>query len=263
MGQNLLMQSDMKPETILSATSKNKPFDPAQIPGGMILSGVKIAPDGRPMYDFSLPQVSKEAPDASGKNIVSYDKQGNPIGSRQAAPEEISLTPAQKAIDTKFAEEYTQFKTAGGYADIQKGIGQLNEPLKALKSSDNLSGPIAGSVPDSVLKFANPKAIAVREQIEEVVQRNLKLVLGTQFTKEEGERLIARSYNPNLDEAENAKRLSRLITQIQGATQAKMDAIKYFEENGTLAGFKGSMPTLDDFGSEAQQGKVIDFSELP
>lgn len=251
-GQQLLVQSGaMSPKDIIASQSKGNPFDISKIPPGMVLSGVKVTPDGEPMYDFSLPQVAKEAPDASGKNIVSYDKQGKPIGSRPAAPEEISLTPAQKAIDTKFAEEYTNFKTAGGYADIQKGINQLNESLKALKQTDGLSGPLIGGAPDAVLKFANPKAIAVREDVEEVVQKNLKLVLGAQFTEKEGERLIARAYNPNLDEAENAKRLGRLITQIQQAAQAKMEAIKYYEENGTLAGFTGKMPNMGDFDPES------------
>lgn len=248
MGQQLLMQSgQMTAKDIASTQNKSGGFDISKIPPGMILSGVKVTPDGEPMYDFSLPQVSKEVPDASGKNIVSYDKQGNPMGARPAAPEEISLTPAQKAIDTKFAEEYTQFQTAGGYADVQKGINQLNEALKSLKTSDSLSGPVIGGAPDRVLKFVNPEAIAVRESVEEIVQKNLRLVLGPQFTEKEGERLIARSYNPNLDETENSKRLGRLVTQIQQAASAKMQAIKYYEENGTLAGFTGKIPNIGDF----------------
>lgn len=250
-GQNLLMKAGMKPQEIIASGRKSTPFDISSMPEGMKLKGIKITPDGQPMYDFEMPEAGKEVKDSTGRNIITLDKGGNPLSTRPASPEEISLTPAQKAIDTKFAEEYTQFKTAGGYADVQKGINQLNESLKALKSSDSLSGPVAGSIPDSVLKFTNPKAISVREQVEEVVQRNLRLVLGAQFTEKEGERLIARSYNPNLDEAENAKRLSRLITQIQGAAQAKMDAIKYYEENGTLAGFTGKIPNIGDFDPES------------
>jgi hypothetical protein len=245
-GQQLLMQTGMRPETILSATGK-KSFDPSQLPKGMVLTGVKITPDGQPMYDFGLPEVGKEVKDPSGKRIITLDKNGQPLSEREASPEEISLTPAQKAIDTKFAEEYTQFQTAGGYADVQKGIGQLNEALKALKQTDNLSGPLVGGAPDVALKFLNPEAIAIRESVEEVVQRNLRLVLGAQFTEKEGDRLIARAYNKNMSEAENGKRLSRLVTQIQQAAQAKMAAIKYYEENGTLAGFTGKIPNMGDF----------------
>lgn len=252
-GQSLALQSGMVSPKDLINLRKPSGFDISQIPSGMILSGVKIGPDGQPMYDFSLPRADKEVKDPTGRNVVTLDQQGRPIGTRPAAPEEISLTPAQKAIDTKFAEEYTQFKTAGGYADIQKGVGQLNEALKALRQTDSLSGPLVGGIPDAVLKFANPEAIAIRESVEEVVQRNLRLVLGAQFTEKEGERLIARAYNKNLSEAENAKRLSRLVTQIQQAAQAKMAAIQYYEQNGTLAGFTGKIPEIGDFDPSSDE----------
>jgi len=65
--------------------------------------------------------------------------------------------------------------------------------------------------------------------------------LGPQFTEKEGERLIARAYNPRLSEKENVKRVRRLIDQIKSAAKAKGDAADYFEKNGTLAGYKGTI----------------------
>ena len=88
---------------------------------------------------------------------------------------------------------------------------------------------------------------AAPEAVEEVVQRNLRIVLGAQFTQKEGERLIARAFNPRLEEPENAKRVRRLITQIRTAAQQKQAASDYFEANGTLVGFKGKRPSLSDF----------------
>lgn len=229
---------------------------PGQGPGGLELSAVKFDTSGKPMLDFTKPQVKREVPDSTGKNILSLDERGNVISSRPASPQEISLTPAQKAIDTKFAEEYTDFKVKGGFADIQKGLGQL-EDAKKLLSENNLTGPFVGQIPDSLLNVFNPKAVSTREQVEEVVQRNLRLVLGAQFTKEEGERLIARSYNPKLSEEENKIRLDRLINQIKRAAQAKVDAINYYEENGTLAGFTGKIFTMADFENTNIAGKEI------
>ena len=86
-----------------------------------------------------------------------------------------------------------------------------------------------------------------RQDIEEVVQRNLRLILGAQFTEKEGTRLIERAFNPNLSTAENKNRIDRLLTQIQIAAETKEDAAAYFNENGTLQGWKGKMPTLRDF----------------
>ena len=87
------------------------------------------------------------------------------------------------------------------------------------------------------------------------MQRNLRLILGAQFTEKEGQRLIARAYNPSLSEQENAKRVRNLIKQMQSAAEAKASAARYFEENGTLAGWKGKLPSMRDFAPEKAEKK--------
>jgi len=86
----------------------------------------------------------------------------------------------------------------------------------------------------------NENSVSAQEAVEEVVQRNLRMILGAQFTQKEGERLIERAYNPRLGPAENAKRLDRLITQLTTSAQATEQSARYFEENGTLAGSQGN-----------------------
>lgn len=188
------------------------------------------------------------------------------IGATPANTKGGGLSVGDQAVDKNFAKEYVEFNAAGGYADVQKSLDQLRAVSQALneKGGKNLTGPILGSLPDSVLKFTNPDAINTRETVEEVVQRNLRLVLGAQFTEKEGERLIARAYNPNLSEAENSKRLDRLIKQIEGAALAKQQASDYFEKNGTLKGWGGKIYTREDFtGKEstapATGGKFLGF----
>jgi hypothetical protein len=115
-----------------------------------------------------------------------------------------------------------------------------------LKTDDTLTGPIRGQLPESVRSITNPKAVATRNAVEEVVQRNLRVVLGAQFTEKEGERLIARAYNSLLAPEENARRVDRLIQQIESAAKSKIDAARYYEQNGTLLGWRGKLPTLQD-----------------
>jgi hypothetical protein len=162
-------------------------------------------------------------------------------------------TPGRKKVDEKYAEEFVAWEASGGYADIVKQLGQLREVSKALET-ENLTGPITGNIPDAVKQFTNPEAIAARDAVEEVVQRNLRLILGAQFTEKEGERLIARAFNPKLSEAENKKRVDRLITQIETAAKAKQESADYFRENGTLTGWGGRRYTLTDF-EDAIEGK--------
>jgi hypothetical protein len=174
-----------------------------------------------------------------------------PQGMPQMAP---PVTKGQEAVDREFAKEYVAFTAAGGYADVDKQLDQLREVKTALKSGANLTGPIIGATNTPLLNIVNPKAIAARDAVEEVVQRNLRLILGAQFTEEEGKRLIARAYNPSLPEAENEKRLDRLITQIEAAAKAKASAAKYYEKNGSLVGWKGEMPSWGSFNPDGKKG---------
>ena len=162
-------------------------------------------------------------------------------------PTSIELTEGEKALDKKFADEMTEFNLP----DINKGLDQLTEASDALSKSDTLTGPIVSLMPKFISDRLNPKAAEVREAVEEVVQRNLRLVLGSQFTEKEGERLISRAYNPALDESENKKRVERLIKSIRDAAQEKINMRTYFSKNGTLKGYDFTPVTLESIERNA------------
>lgn len=161
-------------------------------------------------------------------------------------------TKGQDETDKAFGKEYAEFVAGGGFADAVKNLGQLKGTIKELKSGKELSGFITGNMPDAVNSVMNPAAVDVRERVEEVVQRNLRLILGAQFTNEEGKRLIARAYNPKLSEKVNATRLERLTIAMEQALKAKMAAAKYYEQNGTLTSYQGSaLFTMNDIEKAA------------
>lgn len=166
--------------------------------------------------------------------------------------------PAQKAVDSKYATDFVEWET-GGAADTAKSLAQLKGAKSSLESGRNITGPIIGIMPDWALAWTNPEAIQTREAVEEVVQRNLRAVLGGQFAQKEGEQLIRRAFNPKLSETENTARLNRLMGQIEAAAAAKSAAASYFRENGTLSGWEGKMPSIGDFNPDAPstpEGKV-------
>lgn len=174
-------------------------------------------------------------------------------------PLKAKPTKGQETVDAEFGKDYASFVAGGGFADIQKQLDQLQVAADGLKAEGSaLTGPLVGMQPDWMLNVTNPQAANAKELVTESVQRNLRLVLGAQFTEKEGERLIARAYNPMLKPEENARRVERLITQIRSAAESKADAARYFEENGTLAGWKGRLPTFADFSPEGREasGKV-------
>lgn len=156
----------------------------------------------------------------------------------------------QQAVDREFAKDYADYQASGGYADVEKQLNQLNQVSKDLgKDGNNYTGSIRGLLPDRLRAITNPDSVAAKEKVQEVAQRNLRLVLGAQFTQVEGERLINRAYNDQMEPKENKRRVDALLKQIKKAAQVKDDAARYFEANGTLNGWSGKLPTLSDFDS--------------
>lgn len=177
----------------------------------------------------------------SGANII---QDGEIVPNPE--PQKPSLSKGQEAVDKAFAKEYVALQSVGGLADIDKRVGQLQEAAASLQSGKNITGAWTGLVPEFAEPALIPSTVETREAVEEVVQRNLREVLGAQFTQREGDRLIARAFNPKLSEEENAKRVGRLIKQIESALRSKRSAIEYFEENGTLVGWSGKLPSIGD-----------------
>ncbi len=176
-------------------------------------SGYQFAPDGS-----LAPIVGGPADPANKPPVVSF---------------------GQKALDQAFAKEYAAAIAQGSGFDTAKMVNELDGVLNQLNSGAELTGPITGRTPDFINSIVNPGAIAARDAVSGVVQRNLKTILGAQFTQKEGENLIARAYNPLLSEEENALRVGRLLTQMKLAAAQKQAALEHFNANGTLAGFQG------------------------
>jgi YHS domain-containing protein len=187
----------------------------------------------------------------------------------------VKLPEGVKAVDQKYAQDYLDWSQGGG-ADAAANAAQIKLVLDRLAAGENLTGPSIGLAPDFFNALVNPQALGAKQAVEEVVQRNLRAVLGPQFTQVEGERLISRAFDARLKPQENVKRLRKLFLQMQTAAQQKQAMAEYFEANETLRGFKGKQPKMQDFfdvltapdappkGSvdvRAPDGKVYRFSD--
>ena len=157
-------------------------------------------------------------------------------------------TAGWEAIDKRYAETWLSDSTSG-LSDVASQAGTIAAVLGDLEAGKELTGPMVGIQGDFARAIMNPDAQDAKDRVESVVQRSLRETLGSQFTAQEGDRLIARSYNPMLPPEQNARRLRALLTTLQSVAQQKMDMRNHFNENGTLQGFNGSLsiPTVDDF----------------
>jgi hypothetical protein len=217
------------------------------------------------LFEMAVSQTSQPRTIRTDQGLVTYPAITNPAGqpyiqrqgqvrpdvtpdvtrpeptiTAQTAEQKLDLTPAERSIDLAFGKQYEKQIVAGGQADFDKNVRSLDGVLSQLRTSDDLTGPMIGILSPTIKEFTYPKAAQAQETVEEVVQRNLRIILGAQFTAEEGKRLIKRAYNPSLQEPQNVERLERLINAMKKAREAQMAANEYFQEHGTLKGYKGT-----------------------
>lgn len=158
------------------------------------------------------------------------------------AERDLTRTPGQEALDREYAERYANWRL-NDFSDVQRNLEQLRDSIDQIRNY-NVTGRVLGRLPDFMV---DDRVVDTREQVQEVVQRNLRVVLGAQFTEREGERLINRAFNPALDESVNHRRLARLFNQIKRAAVSQESAARYFEQHGSLQGWRGRLPSFADF----------------
>jgi hypothetical protein len=147
-------------------------------------------------------------------------------------------TAGRKAQDEAFGKEMADWGPGGGYVQFQSDTQKLKELAGTLRNpKHNYSGPIIGNAPAWAGGFI-PQVTEMKENVQDIVQKNLKQILGAQFTQREAEALADRAYNPRQPEELNAKRLERLQATMEKAAEAKARAMEHFERYGTLDDYK-------------------------
>jgi hypothetical protein len=249
----------------LKAMKSMAEMDPsAPLAATMIELGVLMKPEEFSNFMKVAMPATPEAASAEGKVLQDYrngffGEYGTPEAQAKAQeailnlqkPGQIinvggELSPGFKKRDELFADIALQWDTGGG-SDALKQLVQLEDVITRIDAGENVSGGVSGFSPDLVRAFADPNAQDAKDTVEEVVQRNLKAILGAQFTAQEGAELIKRAFNAKLSPEINRKRLQRLFTQMRLAAEQKQSMVEFFNQNGTLQGFQGKQPSMTDF----------------
>ena len=157
--------------------------------------------------------------------------------------------PGLKALDETFA------KTLDGTSATQlsaarQDAASVASVLEKLEAGEKLTGPLIGSIPEELRALIYPKSTQAQQLVEQVVQKNLRAILGGQFAQKEGEQLVRRAYNPKLTPQQNAARLRSLLLTLDAAAQSKQAQTDYFLNNNySLRGYTGfaGVPTIEDF----------------
>lgn len=155
-------------------------------------------------------------------------------------------TPMQTAVDKNWADDLVNWQINGS-ANFGKQMVQLEGAVKRLKGGEELSGPGTTFLPGITRDWFGQAGKDVQQQIQETMQSSLKEVLGGQFAQKEGEGILARVFDPTLEEGVNAQRAERLMTQLKLAADQKNKALEYYNQNGTMNGYQGKVPSEADF----------------
>ena len=156
------------------------------------------------------------------------------------------LNTAEKAVDTKFGKEYADFFAGGGINSLEKNVSELKRAIDLIENSKEgeTSGKVIGLADKTgQLTFVSPLAADVKDLIGGVAQSNLRQILGGQFAAKEGEALLQRQYDTGQTKENNLRRLRALYKQADDTVKDKKAAAQYYEEFGTLKGFKGTKAT--------------------
>jgi len=147
----------------------------------------------------------------------------------------------EASVDRAFAKEYNDYVAAGGSSTMKYNLNQIDDVIRALEAKEVETGGVASYMPDIVRAKLDPKELAAQEQITSAVMASLRQTLGAQFTEREGRKILETSFNPKLPTSENVKKLRALKQKLSDMAKAKEDSINYFEQVGTLKGFKGGV----------------------
>ena len=166
-----------------------------------------------------------------------------PQESAEPSPKGVKVTNITVAADTDFVKRrLPEYRKSRAEAVVK--LGKLERAINLLGERDDLTGfgPAVGVKLGELFGLPGviaPSASDIKNEVESVVQKSIKEIMGAQFAKEEGESVLRRAFDSSQDESVNMQRVRDLKNHLQTVLNAKRDEAEYYEKHETLRGYKG------------------------
>jgi hypothetical protein len=218
----------------------------------------EVTPEVKKGYAILTPEDAKARGLPTSGYTWQYNQDTNDISALVKPPQPAVqvIMPGQPRPPTKLEEEMDKKFAplavdwlAGDKTKAASRINQLNAVIDILETKQRITGPVLGLTPDVVQSFVAKSSREARANAERVIQEGLRAVIGAQFTQAEGEAFLARSYDQRAPQADNARRLKAIVTQMIESAKDREAMLKYVQGkgDGSLRGYTGRIPSIQDF----------------
>jgi len=186
------------------------------------------------LQNYTVDPTTGNPMTAIGAKIAVRELPSGVIGAEgYKAPTKVSQI--QKVLDTRMIKSLENLPI--DVANYENSKIQITKALDKLKESwGATSGPVAGMIPDTIIRSRADAMNAAQTAI----QSQLRAIYGAQFTAKEGERFFKTVFDPYATEKENIDRLNKLQASLDRAINAKMEMSAWLDKHDTFQGFPSS-----------------------
>jgi len=157
------------------------------------------------------------------------------------------------------ASDFAEYNK-GGAASLDANKKLIKQTIDDLKSSKIKTGTLGSFAPTDIGKKIFAKDLVVAgNKAKKAIQASLKQTLGSQFTKEEGERVENRTFDAQLSNEDNIAALQAELDKIE---QTQKNAENIFRERGFLGNKPAALSLPKTMVDNAKKLSPADQQEL-
>lgn len=209
------------------------------------------------------PQTSEERglDDNNLPFVVPVVKVGNVVVDRGDPILDKETLLKNKAIETgdvEFKKRMAQM-TEGQRAQQKQNANNLVQAAELLANWETNGGFLDWTKIGTFIGYPKLSELASQDlelaanKVRQVVQQSSREILGGQFTERESRDLTNRAFNPLFDAEANFDLIANNLRVLQTAIRDQEEASRYFDANGTLAGFQPQSELIAIDGSPQLQ----------
>ena len=188
--------------------------------------------------------------DSNGDGIISPDEQArfeNGTNGTWTEGVDWEWGKAEKHIPSLAEKKFDEVLSVansewleGSMAKVDRNIETLNQALIELSGEGEIGGAWTSTIPEGFRRYfdAGGKLDNMGDLVRAVVFQSLKQLLGGQFTKEEAVQLVNATWNEQLPDEVNVKRIERLRDEIVRRKLMHQDQMLWYSHNRTFAGYE-------------------------